>query len=78
MTKKTEAATSATKRASRIAPIQDKLIPMLKKSAMSVKAAAAKLNCTEREIRLAIDRARVRGENIKRLEKGVFGYGAVR
>lgn len=59
-------------RGGRIAPIQDKLIETLKNAADTVKNMALKFEVTEREVRLAIDRARVKGYNIKRVDKGTF------
>lgn len=61
-------------RGGRIAPLQDRLLARLAKGSASVAALAVAFQCTERDVRLAIDRARVKGHAIKRLDKGVFGF----
>lgn len=73
--KKVAASTAPKKRASRIAPLMDKVVASLKQSAKTVAVLAEKLaGGNERDIRLAIDRARARGEKIERLSKNTFGY----
>lgn len=62
------------RRVSRIAPLQEKVVSALHQTAMSVADMAKKFDVPERDIRLAIDRARNGGENIKRVSKGTFGY----
>ena len=68
------------KRESKIAPIQAKLIPLIEKGPMTVQALAAKLDCTERQVRQAIDRARGdstldrKKANIVRVARNTFGY----
>lgn len=76
---KTEAKTDAKKdapkkRVSRIAPLQEKVVTMLQKSSATVVAMAAKFEVPERDIRLAIDRARTKGHDIHRVAKGEFGF----
>ncbi len=65
------------RRESKIAPIQEKLVALLKKGSMTVQALAAKLDCTELQVRQAIDRARAgQGpeKNINRIARNTFGY----
>lgn len=75
MAKQTKANATATgPRGGRIAPLQDKVVTRLKKGSASVASMAAAFKCTERDVRLAIDRARNKGHAIKRVEKGTFGF----
>ncbi len=66
------------KRSSRVEPIQGKLIPALQKATdkngLSVAAMAKSFGATEREVRLAIDRARNMGfkGELVRTVKGFF------
>lgn len=69
-------ATPATKSKSRVAGLRVLVIDALKKSAMSVSQMASDFQVPERDIRLAIDSARLKQEPIKRLSKGVFGYAS--
>jgi len=64
------------KRNSRIAPLQTKVVDLLKTGAQTVAAMSEKFGVTERDIRLAIDRARTKGEPIKRVAVKTFGYDA--
>lgn len=65
------------RRESKIAPIQAKLVALLQKGTMTVQALAAKLDCTELQVRQAIDRARA-GQGpeakINRVARNTFGY----
>ena len=65
------------KRVSRIAPIQGRLLAKMQAAGakgVSVAAMAESLGATEREVRLAIDRARAGANKIDRIGKGVFAF----
>lgn len=66
------------KRSSRVAGIQDQVVAALKRGSKTVAEMAASFKVPERDIRLAIDRARSKGEAIKRLKKNTFGYEAAK
>lgn len=63
-------------RGGRIAPLQDQVVAALKKGSVTVAAMAEKFKVPERDVRLAIDRARVKGWDIQRVAKGTFGIPA--
>lgn len=65
------------KRASRIAPIAEQVLGILRQGSATVKDMAATLGTTERDIRLAIDRSRAKGEKIQRLGPNTFGFATV-
>lgn len=62
------------KRTSRIAPLAGKVVATLKEGKKSVPEMAKMFEVAERDIRLAIDKARAQGEKIERLAPKVFGY----
>lgn len=65
------------KRSSRVAPIQGRLLAKMQAAGakgVGVAAMAESLGCTEREVRLAIDRARAGAIKIDRIGKGVFAF----
>ena len=62
------------KRTSRIAPLAGKVVAALKEGKKSVPEMAKMFDVAERDIRLAIDKARAQGEKIERLAPKVFGY----
>lgn len=62
------------KRTSRIAPLAGKVVAALREGKKSVPEMAKMFGVVERDIRLAIDKARAQGEKIERLAPKVFGY----
>lgn len=74
---KAKAAEQPKRRESKIAPIQAKVVAFLKGGPKTVQAMAAKFECTELQIRQAIDRAR-NGDGpeakIIRTARNTFGY----
>lgn len=62
------------KRSSRIAGLQEQVVTHLKKGPALVAEMSTKFKVSERDIRLAIDRARSKGEKIDRIKKNTFGY----
>lgn len=62
------------KRTSRIAPLAGKVVATLREGKKSVPEMAKMFEVAERDIRLAIDKARAQGEKIERLAPKVFGY----
>lgn len=62
------------KRTSRIAPLAGRVVATLKEGKKSVPEMAKMFDVAERDIRLAIDKARAQGEKIERLAPKVFGY----
>lgn len=73
-----KAVAKAAKRVSRIAPLQIKVLALMAKGAIMVAATAKRLGCTEREVRLSIDRARANGVRITRTAKNQFALDTVR
>lgn len=74
---KAKVAETPAKRSSRIAPVQERLLLKMQAAGakgVGVAAMAETLGCTEREVRLAIDRARANAVKIDRVGKGVFAF----
>lgn len=67
-------ATAIPERTSKVGPLMQKVVDTLTKGPSTVAAMAAKFEASEREIRQAIDRARAKKHEIKRLEKNTFGF----
>lgn len=75
--KKADAKKADAPRGSRVAPIMEALLKKLSsapKARVNVAAFAQAQKCTEREVRLAIDRARNKAVKIDRVAKGEFAF----
>lgn len=68
------AASNKVRRLSRISPIADRVAEMLKGGAKHVAIMAKAVECSEKDIRHAIDRLRANGYKIDRTAYMTFGY----
>lgn len=68
------AASNKVRRLSRIAPICDQVVELMRGGAKHVAVMAEKVECSERDIRLAIDKLRASAYRIDRVKPMTFGF----